>query len=183
MKIGYNIMNPTVVEYARMEKDMYDAEKKFLKKGYEKPVNVINLIKEIYNDQYEREARTEAPGFYELSDIKELRIDVLKTLTLTKLYNKLTETFDQDANAQVSFSFKNGKPDEETSEFFNLRDESGEYANITRTEGFRLPRSYCSRGTPKEAVFSIFSDREELIFGDKVENSNNSIEASENPEA
>ena len=162
MKPGYNLMFPTFEDVNNIEKDYYKAEKRYVEKGYALPIHSLQLIKDMYNDQYRREMQESFNAGEDMSDVKSLRIDILQTLTRTKLLNESYNFFQNNPEDSFNLIFKNGVPDEKTSEFFNLTDGAGEYLNVSRTSSLRLPDSFFT-DKPKEMDFSIFKDGEQIF--------------------
>ena len=163
MNPGFDIMFPTPNDIARVRREYEKVEKRYLEKGYALPVYALQLVKETYNDQYARENRQAEKQGKDVSALRESRMDLLQSLTCTKLLNCAMQVFKQDPEACFELEFERGRTTEETADFFNLRNKTGEYVNICRTGEIALPKSFSHGGKTNDMCFKIFSNGEQVV--------------------
>lgn len=130
------------------------AVEKYTSAGYEMPTYTISLIKDVYNQIYEKENNRAytASGNY-VSETVGRKMEMLRDITELKLINTLMEKF-KNGEESVEFNFHRGIPDKETADFFNLAYVSGDNVNITRTSEVRLPKSF-GGAQVKDCCFTI----------------------------
>ena len=142
MKNNYNIKNPNEEDKYRLSVDLINVQDKFVKNGYVLPVNALQLVKDMYNDEYAREVRQADKRGVDIPWICEDRIEMLGKLTCLKLLNTAMKTFGEDPNGSLKLSFVGGVPEAKTAEFLNLKDETEQYINIDRTSSLKLAHGF-----------------------------------------
>ena len=129
------------------------ARDEYVKRGYDYPVHGVEII----TDMYKQLASV---------DDSEDRTRDLKTLqiyTITKLFNSAITTFDVRTDGELRFSFVNGVPTKETADFFNLKDENGEYLDLETTSTLRLPNNMLyNLGASTLCNYALRKDGEEI---------------------
>ena len=130
------------------------AVEKYTSAGYELPTYTISLIKDVYNQIYEKENNRgyTASGDF-VSEAVGRKIEMLRDITELKLINTLMDKF-KSGEESVEFNFHRGIPDKETTDFFNLSYVSGDSVNISRTSEVRLPKSF-GGAQVKDCCFTI----------------------------
>ncbi len=167
MKPGYDISNPTMKDWFRIERDYERTFKKFNESGISRPNLAIGIVNDMYTNQYEKELnKSFAKGKNDISPIAEWRFDVLRKITEIKIYEAVMKLNNPDDC--LTFSFLNGKPDEQTSEFLNLSDNSGRPINIARTGSLEYPKGFTSFDDEAARVdLKVFKDGEILAVQNK----------------
>lgn len=128
-------------QYILLGIDKTRAMQKYYEAGNQHPTYALTLISEVYNSMFAKEtALAHKAGKDELSASIQETFDVLKTLTETKLYNAAAAAFKK--GEEFTLSFNKGKPDQQTAEFFNIKNPVAHNLNITRTSAVRLPESF-----------------------------------------
>jgi len=148
--MNFDLNNITIEDYEKISDAKQEAIEKYLAKGYTLPTYSVSLIKDVYNQIFQKETnrayREDKDG---VSDKVSEKMTFLRDLTEIKLYNTLLSSF-KTGEESVELSFYRGIPDKSTAEFFNLEDVSGSDLNFTRTSSVRLPKSF---GTPRDCTF------------------------------
>lgn len=173
----FDIYNLTTKDFVLLEKLVDQAESRYYNAGYAKPSYALGLIDEAYNQLHKREVAMASKGYRgdwraelaakgETSPAISTRFKFFELATKGKLYNELYETF-KDGNGTESFelSFSKGMPDEQTQEFFTLRDVTGRAIAPTTTSKIRCPESYHAE---KDCIVTVTPQGDSMAIDGKT---------------
>ena len=166
MKADYNIMRPNVNDLDKIDKELIATQDKYVENGYALPVNTLQLIRDMYKDEYSREVVSyQKYGHDDIPWVVQDRLYMLQGLTCIKLLNSAMKTLNDDQNGEFCLNFVGGIPAAKTAEFFNLTNSAGEYVNIDRTSDLRLANGfYHDNKAPDIMTFKITSEGENITM-------------------
>ena len=122
------------------------------------PNYAISLIRQMYTQQYTREAKRH---YNNVSPDINMKIDRLQRLTEIKLLNYVMRLKSQDDG--LTLTFINGKPDEKTATFFSIENSDGKQINKARTNALVLPRTLYKKYRNGIIHFTVFGDGREIV--------------------
>lgn len=166
MKADYNIMRPSVNDLDKIDKELIATQDRYVENGYSLPVNTLQLIRDMYKDEYSREVvGYQNNGHDDVPWIVQDRLYMLQGLTCIKLLNSAMKTLKDDPNGEFCLNFVGGKPAAKTADFFNLTNSAGEYVNIDRTGDLKLANGfYHGDKAPDIMTFKITSEGEHITM-------------------